>query len=137
MKKFMVMVAAVMMFSAAAKAEENVNEGQVSPFVVDSVNYTFRIHLADLEKVMKLKPKQMEAMQFSNRELTRRIATLQEVAPEYRRRELYRILSENLTAVHEVVNDAQYRSYLAVVNEEFRKAGLTSILYGFDMMAAK
>ncbi len=119
--------------SAANDANESIVEvDQLNP---DTVIYKFTLRLRDMNKAMHLDVDQIEALQHTNLDLSRRIAHLEKVAPEKRQAMLTRIISENLILVHEHVNETQYRAYLNLLNDEFNKTGLNSVLYGYDMVA--
>lgn len=150
MKKVMIVFAmsAMIMTIATVKAEgvKNVNNAKdmESSFVVedarvnaDSVIYKFHIRLRDMNKAMHLDIEQIELLQITNKELSRRIARLEFAASDVRQAKLAAILADNLAEVHEIVDEAQYRAYLTLVNNEFNKTGLNSILYGYNSLAEK
>ncbi len=150
MKKVMIVFAmsAMIMTIATVKAE-GVNEvnnakDMDNTFVVedarvnaDSVIYKFHIRLRDMNKAMHLDIEQIEQLQITNKEFTRRIARLENVSAADRQARLAGILADNLAEVHEIVDEAQYRAYLTLVNNEFNKTGLNSILYGYNTLAEK
>lgn len=150
MKKVMIVFAmsAMIMTIATVKAEgakngktvvekENivvVEENQMNP---DSVIYKFRIRLRDLNKAMHLDVEQVEGLQLTNSEMTRRIARLENIPASERQAKLALIVADNLASVREIVDDAQYRAYLTIMNNEFNKTGLNTILYGYKAYAEK
>ena len=149
MKKFMLVfaMAATMMAGATVKAEgavnsaaNNANETAVveeNKMNFDSVNYKIRLRLRDLNKVMRLDADQIESLQFTCSDLNRRVARLQKVPADQRQARLSLIVNQNLAAVHELVTPAQYRQYLAFLNQEFNKLGLNSVLFNDSMLADK
>lgn len=150
MKKVMIVFAmsAMIMTIATVKAEgvKDVNNAKdmEKSFVVedarvnaDSVIYKFHIRLRDMNKAMHLDIEQIELLQITNKELSRRIARLEFAASDVRQAKLAAILADNLAEVHEIVDEAQYRAYLTLVNNEFNKTGLNSILYGYNSLAEK
>lgn len=150
MKKVMIVFAmsAMIMTIATVKAEgakevKNAKDMD-SSFVVedvrvnaDSVIYKFHIRLRDMNKAMHLDIEQIEQLQITNKELSRRIARLENASVEDRQAKLASILADNLAEVHSIVDEAQYRAYLTLVNNEFNKTGLNSILYGYNSLAEK
>ena len=142
MKKVMLVFAmsAIIMAVATVKAEgavEKKNSRKVENIAVveenmpgaDSVNYKIRLRMRDLNKVMHLEAEQIEGLQFTCSDLSRRVARLQNVPVAERQARLSSIVAENLSAVHEMVSAEQYRLYLSFLNNEFNKAGLNTILF--------
>ena len=150
MKKVMLVLAmALVSMSIADVKAEGVNgtdtiKGSENSYVVedaqvnaDSVIYKFRIRLRDMYKAMHLDVDQVEDLRLANGQLTRNIARLENVPAEERQAKLSLILTENLAAVREVVDEEQYRAYLYLLNNEFNKTGLNTILYGYNQLAVK
>ncbi len=146
MKKVFVFAMSIMMMAfAIVKAEGNNNGNAVvnsdNSFVVedvqsnaDSVIYKFKLRLRDMNKAMHLDVDQIEALQQTTVDLSRRIARLENVAAEKRQAQLTHIITENLVVVHDYLNDNQYRAYLSLLNNEFNRTGLNSVLYGYDVV---
>lgn len=120
--------------NAVEKSDIIVEEVQMNP---DSVIYKFNLRLRDLNKAMHLDVEQVEGLQLTNSEMSRRIARLKNLPLSARQAKLAIIVSENLASVREMVDEAQYRSYLTLLNNEFNKTGLNSILYGYYTLAEK
>ena len=149
MKKVMLMAMALVAMTIADVKAEGVNgadsiKGIENSHVVedvqvnaDSVIYKFRIRLRDMYKAMHLDVNQVEDLRLANGQLTRNIARLQTVPAEERQAKLSLILAENLAAVREVVDEDQYRAYLYLLNNEFNKTGLNTVLYGYNQLAVK
>ena len=149
MKKVMLMAMALVAMTIADVKAEGVNgadsiKGIENSYVVedvqvnaDSVIYKFRIRLRDMYKAMHLDVDQVEALRLANGQLTRNIARLQTIPAEERQAKLSLILAENLAAVREVVDEDQYRAYLYLLNNEFNKTGLNTVLYGYNQLAVK
>ena len=137
------MVMAVATVKAEGVAEVNATEAQEVAVVedvqnVDSVNYKIRLRLRDLNKVMRLDADQIEDLQYTCSDLSRRVARLAKAPAEVRQARLTVIVNENLAAVHEIVDAAQYRHYLAYLNQEFNKNGLNTILFNeINLLAEK
>ena len=146
MKKVFVFAMSIMMMAfAIVKAEGNNNGNAVvnsdNSFVVedvqsnaDSVIYKFKLRLRDMNKAMHLDVDQIEALQQTTVDLSRRIARLENVSAEKRQAQLTHIITENLVLVHDFVNENQYRAYLSLLNNEFNRTGLNSVLYGYDVV---
>lgn len=148
MKKVMIVFAmsAMVMTIATVKAEgaKNNAKDMENTIVVedarvnaDSVIYEFHIRLRDMNKAMHLDVEQIEQLQLTNKEISRRIARLEKTAASERQAKLTAILADNLAEVHQIVDEAQYRAYLTLINNEFNKTGLNSILYGYNTLAEK
>lgn len=149
MKKVMLMAMALVAMTIADVKAEGVNgadsiKGIENSYVVedvqvnaDSVIYKFRIRLRDMYKAMHLDVDQVEDLRLANGQLTRNIARLENIPAEDRQAKLSLILAENLAAVREIVDEDQYRAYLYLLNNEFNKTGLNTILYGYNQLAVK
>lgn len=133
MKNFMMILVAAMMVAASAKAENASNNEAVKENVANAVNYRFRVHITEMRKAMNLEEAQIEEIQKINRELSRRIADLKETPAEFRRMKLAAIMSDNISSMRRIVTSSQYHIYLGLLNNEFNKAGLNTILYGYDV----
>ncbi len=133
MKNFLMILVAAMMVAASAKAENSSNVAGKETITIDSVNYRFRVHITEMRKAMNLEEAQIEKIQIVNRELSRRIADLKETPAEFRRVKLAAIMSDNLASMRRIVTSSQYHIYLGLLNNEFNKAGLNTILYGYDV----
>lgn len=117
----------------AAENGENTTVVEVNQVIADTVTYEFRLRLRDMNRAMKLDIDQIEALQLVNRELTRSIAKLEKVPAKAQQERLNNIIAKNLLEVRAHVDEAQYRAYLGLLNSEFNKAGLTNILYGYEV----
>ncbi|MBP5344797.1 MAG: hypothetical protein J6X31_06360 [Bacteroidales bacterium] len=147
MKKILYVFAIVAMSVATVKAQnlienDSIHHNEVAVVeenikTVDSVNYKIRLRLRDMAKVMHLEVDQIENLQFTNSDLSRRVARLAKAPVAQRQAILSVIVAENLAAVHEVLDANQYRQYLSFLNNEFNKAGLNSILFNEGMLAEK
>ncbi len=144
-KVFIVCAMSIMMMASATVKAEGKNNGNAvysdNSVVVeeaqsnaDSVIYKFKLRLRDMNKAMHLDVNQIEALQQSTYDLSRRIARLENVSAEKRQAQLTHIITENLVTVHDYVDDAQYRVYLSLLNNEFNRTGLNSVLYGYDVV---
>jgi 1-deoxy-D-xylulose 5-phosphate reductoisomerase len=147
MKKFMnvLAIAAMVMSVATVKAQtivenDSIHHNEVAMAEVkkaDTINYKIRLRVREMSKVMRLEVDQIENLQFTNSDLTRRVARLAKAPAAQRQALLTVIVSENLAAVHEVLDANQYRQYLSFLNNEFNKAGLNTILFNEGMLAEK
>lgn len=148
MKKVMLVFAmsATLIGLATVKAEGTLNNGSVNDIEnvivvedvkgnADSVTYKFSIRLRDMNRAMHLDADQVEILQLTTSDLTRRIARLEHAPAGERQAKLAMIVAENLASVHEMVDEAQYRAYLTLINNEFNKTGLNSVLYGYKNLA--
>ena len=147
MKKFMnvLAIAAMVMSVATVKAQtivenDSIHHNEVAMAEVkkaDTINYQIRLRVREMSKVMRLEVDQIENLQFTNSDLSRRVARLAKAPAAQRQALLSVIVSENLAAVHEVLDANQYRQYLSFLNNEFNKAGLNTILFNEGMLAEK
>ncbi len=147
MKKFMnvLAIAAMVMSVATVKAQtivenDSIHHNEVAMAEVkkaDTINYKIRLRVREMSKVMRLEVDQIENLQFTNSDLSRRVARLAKAPAAQRQALLSVIVSENLAAVHEVLDANQYRQYLSFLNNEFNKAGLNTILFNEGMLAEK
>jgi hypothetical protein len=147
MKKFMnvLAIAAMVMSVATVKAQtivenDSIHHNEVAMAEVkkaDTINYKIRLRVREMSKVMRLEVDQIENLQFTNSDLSRRVARLAKAPAAQRQALLTVIVSENLAAVHEVLDANQYRQYLSFLNNEFNKAGLNTILFNEGMLAEK
>lgn len=133
MKNFLMILVAAMMVAASAKAEETNTVVAMENNAADSVNFRFRVHITDMRKAMNLEEAQIEEVQKVTRELSRRIGGLKDTPAEFRRTKLASIMSDNLASMRRLVTSSQYHIYLNLLNNEFNKAGLNTILYGYDV----
>lgn len=147
MKKFMnvLAIAAMVMSVATVKAQtivenDSIHHNEVAMAEVkkaDTINYKIRLRVREMSKVMRLEVDQIENLQFTNSDLSRRVARLAKAPAAQRQALLSVIVAENLAAVHEVLDANQYRQYLSFLNNEFNKAGLNTILFNEGMLAEK
>lgn len=141
-KVFLVFVATAMLTTIASLKAEGTNNGniaaaetvvEVDQIKADTVIYEFRLSLREMNKAMRLNIDQIEALQNVNREMRRGIAKLGEVPAESQQERLNLLLANNLLEVRGRVEDDQYRAYLRLLNNEFNRTGLNTILYGLDL----
>lgn len=141
-KVFLVFVATAMLTTIASLKAEGTNNGniaaagtvvEVDQIKADTVIYEFRLSLREMNKAMRLNIDQIEALQDVNREMRRGIAKLGEVPAESQQERLNLLLANNLLEVRGRVEDDQYRAYLRLLNNEFNRTGLNTILYGLDL----
>ena len=104
-----------------AQETECVSVAKEEIATTDSVTYQIRFHM---NIRMHLGAEQIQNLQYTCNDLSRRVAQLEKYPVEQRQARLSAIVAENLAAVHELVNAEQYETYLAYMNEELGKAGL-------------
>ena len=107
-----------------AQETECVTVAEKEIATTDSVTYQIRFRMRDMNIRMHLGAEQIQNLQYTCNDLSRRVAQLEKYPAEQRQARLSAIVAENLVAVHELVNAEQYETYLAYMNEEFGKAGL-------------
>ena len=107
-----------------AQETECVSVAKEEIATTDSVTYQIRFRMRDMNIRMHLGAEQIQNLQYTCNDLSRRVAQLEKYPVEQRQARLAAIVAENLAAVHELVNAEQYKTYLAYVNEELGKAGL-------------
>ena len=134
-KVFMVVAAALMMTAASVKAQAVVAAPEVAEAQKGAVSYELKLSLHDMHKAMKLDIDQFDNMERVTRNFERRISNLAYVDPEKRQEKLTAYVAENLMNAQGYLDEMQYRTYLKLLNVEFNKTGLNSVLYGYDMVA--
>lgn len=107
-----------------AQETECVSVAKEEIATTDSVTYQIRFRMRDMNIRMHLGAEQIQNLQYTCNDLSRRVAQLEKYPVEQRQARLAAIVTENLAAVHELVNAEQYETYLAYMNEELGKAGL-------------
>ena len=107
-----------------AQETESVSVAKEEIATTDSVTYQIRFRMRDMNIRMHLGAEQIQNLQYTCNDLSRRVAQLEKYPVEQRQARLAAIVAENLAAVHELVNAEQYETYLAYMNEELGKAGL-------------
>ena len=107
-----------------AQETECVSVAKEEIATTDSVTYQIRFRMRDMNIRMHLGAEQIQNLQYTCNDLSRRVAQLEKYPAEQRQARLAAIVAENLAAVHELVNAEQYETYLAYMNEELGKAGL-------------
>ena len=107
-----------------AQETECVSVAKEEIATTDSVTYQIRFRMRDMNIRMHLGAEQIQNLQYTCNDLSRRVAQLEKYPAEQRQARLSAIVAENLAAVHELVNAEQYETYLAYMNEELSKAGL-------------
>jgi hypothetical protein len=107
-----------------AQETECVSVAKEEIATTDSVTYQIRFRMRDMNIRMHLGAEQIQNLQYTCNDLSRRVAQLEKYPVEQRQARLSAIVAENLAAVHELVNAEQYETYLAYMNEELDKAGL-------------
>ena len=107
-----------------AQETECVSVAKEEIATTDSVTYQIRFRMRDMNIRMHLGAEQIQNLQYTCNDLSRRVAQLEKYPAEQRQARLAAIVAENLAAVHELVNAEQYETYLAYMNEELDKAGL-------------
>ena len=107
-----------------AQETECVSVAKEEIATTDSVTYQIRFRMRDMNIRMHLGAEQIQNLQYTCNDLSRRVAQWEKYPVEQRQARLSAIVAENLAAVHELVNAEQYETYLAYMNEELDKAGL-------------
>ena len=107
-----------------AQETECVSVAKEKIATTDSVTYQIRFRMRDMNIRMHLGAEQIQNLQYTCNDLSRRVAQLEKYPVEQRQARLAAIVAENLAAVHELVNAEQYETYLTYMNEELDKAGL-------------
>ncbi len=129
-KLFITMAVALFMMGANSMNAENVNVNDKSV----TIDYNINLSMKAIDKAMILTMEQVDYLETTVYDFNRRVRKLRKVKPEDRAQEFNSLLTRNLIDVHQVVlDDAQYRAYLRVLNTEINRTGLNYLLATMDM----
>lgn len=129
-KLFITMAVALFMMGANSMNAENVNVNDKNV----TIDYNINLSMKAIDKAMILTMEQVDYLETTVYDFNRRVRKLRKVKPEERAQEFNSLLTRNLIDVHQVVlDDAQYRAYLRVLNTEINRTGLNYLLATMDM----
>lgn len=129
-KVFITMAVALFMMGANSMNAENVNVNDKNV----TIDYDINLSMKAIDKAMILTMEQVDYLETTVYDFNRRVRKLRKVKPEERAQEFNSLLTRNLIDVHQVVlDDAQYRAYLRVLNTEINRTGLNYLLATMDM----
>lgn len=124
------MAVALFMMGANSMNAENVNVNDKNV----TIDYNINLSMKAIDKAMILTMEQVDYLETTVYDFNRRVRKLRKVKPEERAQEFNSLLTRNLIDVHQVVlDDAQYRAYLRVLNTEINRTGLNYLLVTMDM----
>lgn len=124
MKKMIIAVVAIIMATATINAQEKLDTvNNVTP-----INYDFNINMRSLSRYLNLSADQMDAMEYASDNFGYSVKRLERTKVEKRGARMQKALNINLAFAHKFLDDAQYRKYLALMNNSLRNKGLDTLL---------
>lgn len=132
MKKVFILAASAIMMASAAnlKAEEN-NSNLMAENVegVAPINYTVHMNMRSLSRCLNLTDDQIEVMSYASDYFKADIAKVATEEDMARPEAVRKAINRNLKLVRNVLEDKQYRDYLALLNRTLNNKGLSTLLY--------
>ena len=125
MKKIFIAVAAIMMM---ATANINAQEKFEALSNVTPICYDFNINMRSLSRYLDLSQDQKEVMEYASENFGYSVKRLERTKVEKRGARMQKALNINLAYAHKFLDDAQYRKYLALMNNSLRNKGLDTLL---------
>jgi len=134
MRKLFFIAAMALMVSSAATAQES----ELSNLATETpaIDFSFSVNNNSLSRYLNLDENQDEQMKYI---VDRFDNDLRFVAwsKEVKRPERFmKALTYNLSATHKVLNDAQYRKYLILLNNTLKNKGLDAMFYNDNLAMA-
>lgn len=133
MKKVFILAASAIMMASAAnlKAEENNNSNLMTENVegVAPINYTVHMNMRSLSRCLNLTDDQVEVMSYASDNFKADIAKVATEEDMARPEAVRKAINRNLKLVRNVLEDKQYRDYLALLNRTLNNKGLSTLLY--------
>ena len=124
MKKMIIAVVAIIMATANINAQEKLDTvNNVTP-----ISYDFNINMRSLSRYLNLSADQMDAMEYASDNFGYSVKRLERTKVEKRGARMQKALNINLAFAHKFLDDAQYRKYLALMNNSLRNKGLDTLL---------
>lgn len=130
MKKVFIMAAIALMATASVKAEEK-NQDAVR------VDYNINMNVRSLSRCLNLNGEQADVMEYASDMLREEVSRVRFSKEEKKAARLKRAIAHNLSIAHKHLEDKQYRSYLALLNQTLNNKGLNSILINEEQLASK
>lgn len=130
MKKVFIMAAIALMATASVKAEEK-NQDAVL------VDYNINMNDRALSRCLNLNGEQADVMEYASDMLREEVSRVRFSKEEKKAARLKRAIAHNLSIAHKHLEDKQYRSYLAMLNQTLNNKGLNSILINEEQLASK
>lgn len=130
MKKVFIMAAIALMATASVKAEEK-NQDAVR------VDYNINMNVRALSRCLNLNGEQADVMEYASDMLREEVSRVRFSKEEKKAARLKRSIAHNLSIAHKHLEDKQYRSYLAMLNQTLNNKGLNSILINEEQLASK
>ena len=117
-------VVAIIMATANINAQEKLDTvNNVTP-----ISYDFNINMRSLSRYLDLSADQMDAMAYASDNFGYSVKRLERTKVEKRGARMQKALNINLAFAHKFLDDAQYRKYLALMNNSLRNKGLDTLL---------
>ena len=130
MKKVFIMAAIALMATASVKAEEKNQD-------VVRVDYNINMNVRALSRCLNLNGEQADVMEYASDMLREEVSRVRFSKEEKKAARLKRAIAHNLSIAHKHLEDKQYRSYRAMLNQTLNNKGLNSILINEEQLASK
>lgn len=124
------MAAIALMATASVKAEEKNQD-------VVRVDYNINMNARALSRCLNLNGEQADVMEYASNILRDEVSRVRFSKEEKKAARLKRAIAYNLSIAHKHLEDKQYRSYLAMLNQTLKNKGLNSILFNEEQLACK
>ena len=118
MKKFMMTLAmALTMTVAFAEGEENEKTNSIE-------TYSFNIDMTKLGSALRLSVDQWESVDFVQKQFTQEMMNAGASSQEERTHLMNKAISHDLTYMHNILNEEQYKTYVTILNATLKNRGL-------------
>ncbi len=118
MKKFMMTLAmALTMTVAFAEGEENEKTNSIEA-------YSFNIDMTKLGSALRLSVDQWESVDFVQKQFTQEMMNAGASSQEERTHLMNKAISHDLTYMHNILNEEQYKTYVTILNATLKNRGL-------------
>ncbi len=124
------MAAIALMATASVKAEEK-NQDAVR------VDYNINMNVRALSRCLNLNGEQADVMEYASDMLREEVSRVRFSKEEKKAARLKRAITYNLSIARKHLEDEQYRSYRALLNQTLKNKGLNSILINEEQLASK
>ena len=122
-------VAAIMMAAANINAQEKVETvNNATP-----ICYDFNVNMRSLSRYLDLSQDQIDVMEYASENFSNSIKRLERTKEEKRGARMQKALNINLAYAHKFLDNAQYRKYLALMNNSLKNKGLDTLLNDEDL----
>ena len=115
----------------AQKAEAN------NVFNAEAIDYSFKVNNHSVTRYLKLNEEQQEQMAYICDRFNEDLRKVGNSKAEKRSQRFAKSLAYNMSAAHQVLDNNQYRKYIAILNSSLKHKGLDMLLNNNDMAMAE